>query len=81
MLCAGYGTRFVRDVEQNPDYAHLQGVPKPLLPIAGKPLISHWTHAIDKYNASSECFDKITDVCTVVNDLFKEKYEEWTKEM
>ena len=35
LLAAGYGTRFVRDLEQDTSgaYSHLKGVPKPLLPI------------------------------------------------
>lgn len=43
ILAAGYGTRFARDLEVHKDkYPHLVGVAKPLLPVAGKPLISHW---------------------------------------
>ena len=43
ILAAGYGTRFAKDLEAHKDkYPHLVGVSKPLLPVAGKPLISHW---------------------------------------
>ena len=43
ILAAGYGTRLARDVEKHADqYPHLVGVAKPLLPVAGQPLISHW---------------------------------------
>ena len=45
VLAAGYGTRLSRDLQaQGPrgQYAHLVGVAKPLLPIGGIPLISHW---------------------------------------
>lgn len=48
LLCAGYGTRFIRDVEQSPTHHHLKGVPKPLLPIGGKPLIDHWLETLDQ---------------------------------
>ena len=48
LLCAGYGTRFVRDVEasSDPEHRRLRGVPKPLLPVGGRPLVSHWTDAV-----------------------------------
>ena len=43
ILASGYGTRFARDLEPHKDkYPHLVGVAKPLLPVAGQPLISHW---------------------------------------
>lgn len=47
ILGAGYGTRLARDLDKTTDYAELKGVPKPLLPIAGKPLISHWMDIIN----------------------------------
>lgn len=48
ILAAGYGTRFARDLEARVDgaYQHLRGVPKPLLPVAGCPLISHWVSTL-----------------------------------
>jgi len=42
ILAAGYGTRLARDLATSSDYSYLIGCPKPLLPVAGKPLISHW---------------------------------------
>lgn len=42
ILAGGYGTRFARDLETSNEYSYLIGCPKPLLPVAGKPLISHW---------------------------------------
>ncbi len=47
ILAAGYGTRLARDLDKTNDHTHLRGVPKPLLPIAGKPLISHWMDIIN----------------------------------
>jgi len=55
ILAAGYGTRLTRDLETSNEYSYLIGCPKPLLPVAGKPLISHWmdmlpaTHQSDIY--------------------------------
>ena len=48
VLCAGYGTRLARDIDADPAYSHLAGIPKPLLPVAGRPLISHWTDEASK---------------------------------
>ena len=42
ILAAGYGTRLARDLAESSEYAHLIGCPKPLLPVAGKPLITYW---------------------------------------
>ena len=42
ILAAGYGTRLARDLAESIEYAHLIGCPKPLLPVAGKPLITYW---------------------------------------
>ena len=38
VLCAGYGTRLAKDIEaaKPASYAHLAGIPKPLLPVAGR---------------------------------------------
>ncbi len=51
ILAAGYGTRLARDLKASGQHQHLEGVAKPLLPIAGKPLISHW---IDELQACPE---------------------------
>ena len=42
ILAAGYGTRLERDLEKDGRFKELHGVPKPLLPVAGRPVISHW---------------------------------------
>ena len=44
ILAAGFGTRLQRDIENDTsgNYSHLKGVPKPLLPIGNKPLLTHW---------------------------------------
>ena len=48
VLCAGFGTRLERDLlnDESGQYKHLIGVPKPLLPIGGMPLITHWARII-----------------------------------
>jgi len=44
VLCAGFGTRLEKDLQNDSSgqYKHLIGVPKPLLPIGNEPLITHW---------------------------------------
>ena len=70
ILCAGYGTRFVRDVEasSDPEVLALKDVPKPLLPVGNKPLIKHW---IDQVSAMQQ-FDQIG---LIVNDCSGNKFE------
>ena len=47
ILAAGYGTRLARDLEScGGEYSSLVGVPKPLLPVSGCPLITHWIHIL-----------------------------------
>ena len=47
ILAAGYGTRLSRDLqERTEEYPQLVGVPKPLLPVAGVPLITHWVRSL-----------------------------------
>jgi len=47
ILAGGYGTRLTRDLlsmdlSTSKRYSNLIGCPKPLLPVAGKPLITYW---------------------------------------
>lgn len=61
ILAAGYGTRLQRDLENDDStqHNHLKNIPKPLLPIANKPLISYW---IDSLKENEE----ISEICVVV---------------
>jgi NDP-sugar pyrophosphorylase family protein len=58
VLAAGYGTRLERDLKADSSgkYAHLQGVPKPLMPIGGKPLISRWMECLQSEDSINEVF-------------------------
>ncbi|XP_023340570.1 uncharacterized protein LOC111710651 isoform X1 [Eurytemora carolleeae] len=47
ILAAGYGTRLSRDLESSEEYKFLLGIPKCLLPVGSKPLISHWIPHLD----------------------------------
>lgn len=58
VLAAGYGTRLGRDIEadQSGKFAHLKGVPKPLLPIGGKPLITRWMNQLNACEVVDEVY-------------------------
>ena len=58
ILAAGYGTRLGRDLESRKDdkFAHLIGVPKPLLPVSGYPLITHWVHSLQTCSQVSDIY-------------------------
>ena len=55
ILAAGYGTRLARDLEETGRHPELRGVPKPLLPVAGRPLASHWMEIIRGCPETREC--------------------------
>ncbi len=76
ILGAGYGTRLQKGLqqlspEQRAQYALLiEGKPKPLLPIASKPLIEFLLEKIEKET-------DIQDVYVVCNNFFYSQFEEW----
>lgn len=74
LLAAGYGTRLEHDLrnDSSGQYIHLEGIPKPLLPVGGFALITHWIRAFDQV-------PKITSVVVVINDLHKRLYEAWAE--
>lgn len=74
ILAAGYGTRLARDIKESGNYQELQGVPKPLLVVAGKPLISHWMDIL------AACPETKDEVYLVVNEANRELFEEWALE-
>jgi choline kinase len=69
ILAAGYGTRLQRDIENDPQYKHLLGVPKPLVPVGGECLISRWMKIIktDLGEGQTDCEMNINKVCVVVS--------------
>ena len=70
ILAAGYGTRLSSDLEKTPveKWRRLSGVPKPLLPLGGVPLISRW---LDLLSSEEE---RITTICVVTK---KESPPSW----
>ena len=75
ILAAGYGTRLSRDLEQSDQYQELRGLPKPLLPIGGTPLMSRWMKLLEACPQTSGC-----EVFVVVNDSNQEYFKKWSKD-
>ena len=72
ILAAGFGTRLQRDIRESGTYKELEDVPKPLLPVSGKPVISHWM------NILASCPETENDgVYVVVNDANRRQFEKW----
>ena len=42
----GFGTRLERDLKDSTEFKHLKGLPKGLVPLADKPLLSYWIDSI-----------------------------------
>ncbi len=64
VLAAGYGTRL---------YPLTKDTPKPLISVAGRPIIEHIIHAISEVNG-------INEVIVVTNNRFFSRFEEWLKD-
>uniref|UniRef100_A0A6A7G933 Glucose-1-phosphate adenylyltransferase-like n=2 Tax=Hirondellea gigas TaxID=1518452 RepID=A0A6A7G933_9CRUS len=75
ILAAGYGTRLSRDITNDPNggYQHLLGVPKPLVPLGGIPLISKWITELER----SEI--EVSDIFVVSNQRFYHLFVQWAK--
>lgn len=75
ILAAGYGTRLQRDIrsDSSGSFAHLVGVPKPLLPVGRCPLISRWVRALTRSGA-------VDGIYVVTNELHRAAFEDWAAE-
>ncbi len=70
LLAAGYGTRLARDIANAPSFAALANTPKPLLPLGGRVLLSHWVHT---FSAVSN----LAAIVVVTNDAHLQLYKQW----
>ncbi|XP_047227208.1 mannose-1-phosphate guanyltransferase [Girardinichthys multiradiatus] len=72
ILAAGYGTRLQRDVSSDSSgrFAHLVGVPKPLLPVGQCPLITRWIRALSRSGT-------VDGIYVVTNAVYQAAFEEW----
>ncbi|KNC76569.1 hypothetical protein SARC_10934 [Sphaeroforma arctica JP610] len=74
VLGAGYGTRLQKGIEADSsgEYKELIGIPKPLLPVGNKSLLSHWFESL-KDNAF------VRDFYVITNGFFAKQFEVWGK--
>lgn len=74
LLAAGYGTRLQRDIAAAPSLSMLMGTPKPLLPLGGQPILSHWLSQLSSIPA-------VASVVLVTNAAHAPLYEQWSTEV
>lgn len=70
LLAAGFGTRIKKDLYADSQFVHLANTPKPLLPLAGKPLISHWLPNLADISG-------VCNVTLVTNAAHYKLYRSW----
>ncbi|XP_076812554.1 uncharacterized protein LOC143459338 [Clavelina lepadiformis] len=75
ILAGGFGTRLARDIRNDASgkYKELLHLPKSLLPIGPKPLLSHWMKLFQES-------DDIEHVHIQTNDHFYEQFMKWSQE-
>lgn len=74
LLAAGFGTRIKSDLSADPQFLYLADTPKPLLPLAGRPFISHWLPSI---------LD-LPDLCNIIlitNSAHYLSYRSWARDV
>ncbi|PXF44588.1 putative glucuronokinase 2 [Gracilariopsis chorda] len=74
LLAAGYGTRLAADISQQPHFHQLANTPKPLLPLAGRPILSHWIRQLSVLPC-------ISSVVVVTNALHYPLYRSWAAQL
>ncbi|KAL6080490.1 Mannose-1-phosphate guanyltransferase-like [Balamuthia mandrillaris] len=76
VLAAGYGTRLERDLrgDTSGKYQHLLGLPKPLVPVGGKPLLNYWLEAFRQNQ------DRVKHCFVVTNAHHYPLFEQWAKD-
>jgi NDP-sugar pyrophosphorylase family protein len=80
ILAAGYGTRLENDITNyiNPitkqnDYKHLIGIPKPLIPLLTRPLITYWLELLRNATIHKE------NIYIVTNDRYYNAFLEFAQ--
>lgn len=71
ILAAGYNTRLQRDLISTRGYEHLLEKPKPLIPLAGKPLIEYLLVHLHQV--------KLKDIFLITNQLYHHQFVEWER--
>lgn len=73
LLAAGYGTRLARDIASSSSFKYLINTPKPLLPLGGRVLLSHW---LQQFSA----LPTLTEVVVVTNEAHQHLYKIWASQ-
>jgi len=73
ILAAGFGTRLQKDLDSDQSglFNHLLHLPKPLLPLNNKPLLSYWLEQIN------QCQERILGTYIVTNEKYNEQFKKW----
>jgi len=73
VLAAGYGTRLEREIlaDTSGKFDKLRNLPKPLIPLGGKPLLDYWIEDLKR------CSEWISNIYIVSNDHFYHQFEKW----
>ncbi|CAN8063919.1 unnamed protein product [Agarophyton chilense] len=74
LLAAGYGTRFAADIAPHPQFSSLAAIPKPLLPVGGEPVLSHWLRSVSALPA-------ISSIVVVSNAAHYSLYCVWAEQI
>ncbi len=74
ILAAGYGTRLERDLKDETAHRHLIGVPKPLLPIGGVPLITRWTKTLHGLPSIDDQVFVVVCIALAVKHFWRESF-------
>lgn len=73
-LAAGYGTRIRKDLQTDSQFSHLALKPKPLLPLAGLPLISHWLPHLSH-------LPSLVNITVITNSTHYPLYHAWAEQL
>lgn len=84
ILAAGYGSRLAADIQkdalQSPSgispYTPLLSLPKALLPVGDRPLLSHWLQTL----AQTKQFNPTEDIFIVTNELYIQQLHKWSRD-
>ncbi|KXS11592.1 nucleotide-diphospho-sugar transferase [Gonapodya prolifera JEL478] len=81
-LCAGFGSRLAKDIsnlQADHPLRRIENLPKCLLPLDEKPLLSHWLDTLSALNKDVFRANPIEgkDVFIVVNGTFRDQIIEW----
>lgn len=89
ILAAGYGTRLTREIkdlestdpEKFKKYQKLLNLPKALLPIKNKPLLTYWVETLLELHSRKSSNFEIHKLIIVTNDKFYKQFTSWWSEL